>query len=237
MELKDYVQILIKRGWIIVLVAAVAAFSAIVFSQTQTPIYKSSVTLLVEFRPDWGPANTVKTLLRNYSLQIQRRANAQTVINRLQLDMSPETLLGKVTVDPDEANLTIQIDVKDNDPIIAQRIAQTLGEVFIEERTTANLELDKRDRVNVFLRDAALPGELFSPKWKINALAGGILGALLGGLVVLLLEWIESGTIRTPEDVERHVGVAVLGAIPVIPASEAALATESRPRLAFFARR
>jgi capsular polysaccharide biosynthesis protein len=31
---------------------------------------------------------------------------------------------------------------------------------------------------------------------------------------VAALEWIESGLVRTPADVERKLGLAVLGAIP-----------------------
>ncbi|MFQ6015637.1 MAG: YveK family protein [Anaerolineae bacterium] len=223
MDLKDYARILLKRGWIIVLVALVTAVSAVIFSKTQTPVYKAHITLLVEpARPDWGLANTIKTLLRNYSLQIYRRTTAQEVVDRLQLDIPPDRLLSRVAVDPDEANLTIQIEAKDYDPFIAQEIVQTLAEIFVEERDAANLGLDKRDRLYVSIRDNALPGSIYSPKTKLNALAGGILGVLLGGLIVFFLEWLEADVIRSTEDVERYIGVVVVGTIPTITAKEAA---------------
>jgi len=41
-----------------------------------------------------------------------------------------------------------------------------------------------------------------------------VLGVLLGVLIVLLLEWIEADILRTPEVVERTLGLATLGAIP-----------------------
>jgi capsular polysaccharide biosynthesis protein len=68
---------------------------------------------------------------------------------------------------------------------------------------------------------------LFSPRTKINTLAGGIFGAMLGVVIVFLLEWLESDIVRTTEDVERYVGVAVVGSIPVIT-SEGGVSTGAR---------
>ena len=76
------------------------------------------------------------------------------------------------------------------------------------------LDQDKRDRVGVSAKDAAQPAYLQSPKKKINALAGGVFGVLLGGLIVLGLEWLDSGIIRSSLDLERASGKSVLGEIP-----------------------
>ncbi len=45
-------------------------------------------------------------------------------------------------------------------------------------------------------------------------MAAAVVGLLLGGLVVFFLEWIESDVIRSAQDVERYIGVTVLGTIP-----------------------
>jgi uncharacterized protein involved in exopolysaccharide biosynthesis len=55
MELKDYLNVLLKRGWIILLVAVITASSAFVFSKMQTVAYRSSIWLNVwPGRPDGG---------------------------------------------------------------------------------------------------------------------------------------------------------------------------------------
>jgi capsular polysaccharide biosynthesis protein len=54
----------------------------------------------------------------------------------------------------------------------------------------------------------------FRPQTTINTAAGGILGLLLGALIVAVLEWLEAGVVRTPADVERKLGLPVLGMIP-----------------------
>jgi capsular polysaccharide biosynthesis protein len=110
----------------------------------------------------------------------------------------------------------LQIDADDADPLIARDIAQTTAEVFVEDIQVYMLEQDKRDRVEVSIRDYALPGGLHKPKWKINVLAGGLLGALLGMVAVLLLRWMEADVIRGGTDIEGTLGLPVLGAIPVV---------------------
>ena len=52
------------------------------------------------------------------------------------------------------------------------------------------------------------------PKPTLNAIAGGLLGALVGGLLIFFLEWLESDILRVPENVARTLGIPVLGAIP-----------------------
>ena len=125
----------------------------------------------------------------------------------------------KIRVRPIESDFLIQIDVDDYDPILAAQIAQTTAQVFVEDISAYMLDQDKRDRVEVSIRENAQPGVLHFPKWKVNALAGAVLGALLGGIVIFILEWIEADTIHTSQDVERHIGTVVLGTIPAVPSS------------------
>jgi capsular polysaccharide biosynthesis protein len=221
LELKRYLSIFLKRGWIIALLVVITAVSAYGFSKMQTRIYKASIQISINpARPDWGLAQVAKIMLRNYTINMTTHTWAQRVIDTLQLDVSTGELLSYITASSDDANLTIQLDVKHQLPETAQEIAQTWANFFVEWRAKENLELNKEDRVGASILDAPSVS-IFRPKTKINVAAGGILGALLGGLIVLFLEWLESDIIRTAEDVERYVGVVVLGSIPTISADEA----------------
>ena len=214
-ELQDYLNILRKRGWIILLTACITAASALGFSLMQTPKYKATAKLSVNpARPDWGLVGAAKMVLRNYTINMTTHKTAQKVIDRAQLDMSTDDLLSKVTVSSDESDLTLQVDAKDYDPVVAIQIAQTLSEVFIEDQTEWNQKQDRQDQIEVSLLDNVRDAPKFSPKIKINTLAGGIFGVLLGGVIVLFLEWLESDILRTPGDVERFIGLTVLGTIP-----------------------
>ena len=222
MQLRDYFRILRKRGWIILVLVIITATTALVVSRLQTPVYRSTIYLNVwPARLDWGLQQTIKGLMRNYAGDIQSREAALEVIKRLKLDITPEELRAKLTVSPIESDFLIQIDADDYDPIIAQKIAQTAAERFVEKMKAYNLKQDRQDQVDVTIRDYAQPGKLHKPKWKINVLAGAFFGLLVGGLVVFIMEWLEADVLRTSEDVEKHTGVAVLGAIPIIASTNA----------------
>ncbi|OQY32459.1 MAG: hypothetical protein B6243_07385, partial [Anaerolineaceae bacterium 4572_5.2] len=84
MELNDYIRIFYRRGWIVLLVAFIAAAAAYGVSKLQTPVYSASVRLSVvpARATDWGSSNSLKDLLRNYVENIQTHRTAKEVIDR-----------------------------------------------------------------------------------------------------------------------------------------------------------
>lgn len=217
MELMDYLNILRRRGWIIVLVAAIAAGSAYGFSELQTPVFSASTRLSVQpARADWGLSNTLKDLLRNYVENIRTHRTAQQVIDRAQLDMSTNDLLSKLFVEPDASTFTIKIEARDTDPEVAYAIVDTVAIVFIEERNAWNQRQDRRDQVDVVMLDSVynLGYAQFSPNTRINTLAGGLFGIMVGILIIFFLEWLAQDVIRHREDLERVLNTTVLGDIP-----------------------
>jgi capsular polysaccharide biosynthesis protein len=219
-EIQEYFRILWKRGWIVVLVALITATSAYGFSKQQTPIYKGIQQIHFEpGRADWGLQMSAKDQLPIYRAQLDSDEVAWKVIDRLGLDLSPSALRSKIRTGTDEAAFSLVVEALDPDPEIAKTIARTFAEVFKEERDEWNMRQDRRDRVHTYIRNDA-QCTLHRPKTKINTLAGGIFGIMLGVVIVFFLEWLESDIVRTAEDVERHVGIAVLGSIPAITSEE-----------------
>lgn len=222
MEIKDYLKILRKRGWIIVVMALLAAAAAFAVSKVQTPEYKSKATVsVVPARSDWGLSNTAKELLRNFAVNIQTHKTARQVIDRAQLDMSTYDLLAKVEVNPVSDSFMIEISARDQEPDVARKIALAFANEFIDERNAYYAQQDKADRIEVKLVDDNIDAPLFKPKPLLNALAGFVLGALLGLVIVFALEWLEADILRTPGAVERTLGISVLGAIPADPTQQA----------------
>ena len=102
MEIQEYFRILWRRGWIIVLLAAITAVSAYGFSEMQTPVWKGVSKL--HFRPyraDWGLTNTAKEWLPLYRERIQSDQMLRDVIGRLRLDLSYDALKGKIATAAD----------------------------------------------------------------------------------------------------------------------------------------
>jgi len=214
-EFREYWNIVLRRGWIVLLVAVVAAVAALGVSLLMPETYEATIQLSVNpARADWGLSQATKDLLRNYVLNIKSHRMTQKAIDLAQLDMSTYDFLANLDVSDDAANLSITIQAESHDPEEARLMAQTLADVFVEERRAWNAEQDKNNRIYVEKVDDIYDVPLASPKIKFNVLAGAVFGAIAGGVAVFVLEWLRSDILQTTADVEKALGVAVLGAIP-----------------------
>jgi capsular polysaccharide biosynthesis protein len=221
MELRDYLRILRKRGWIIILTTLLTAAAAWGFSQMQTVEYKSTISVFVRpERIDNGTLLATKQILRGFVRYIDSLNFSQRVINQLGLDMKPDTLKGKVTIASKDEDYIIQIDVVDSDPAQSERVALEWANQFVQWRDQDNLKQRKEDRVDANIVQNPTTGK-FKPQTTLNVVAGAIIGLLLGVIIVFFLESIESNILRAPDDVERVLGTTVIGAIPAAGAEAA----------------
>lgn len=213
MEFKDYIRILRRRGWLIILLAVLTAGAAFAFSKMQTPVYEASARLLITSRPDFGQTQAARELRRDFATYLRSSLRAADVIEELQLDMTPFELLGDAEIAAGTSENVVQVTVENTNPDLAKQIAQTWAEQLIIWRDEMNAALREEDRIKAQLLDEPTVA-LDRPQTTINTAAGGVFGALLGVVVVFLLEWIESGIVRRPEDVERYLDIPVVGTIP-----------------------
>jgi capsular polysaccharide biosynthesis protein len=228
MELRDYLRILRKRGWIIILTTLLTAAAAWGFSRLQAVEYKSSVNVFVSpDRIDNGTLLAAKQILRGFRAYIDSENFAAQVIERLGLDMKPDQLKPKVTIATKDEDFLLQIDVVNTDGDQANDIARTWATAFVEWRQQENLKQRKEDRVSAYIVQDPKYGQ-FRPQTSLNVIAGAIIGLLLGVLIVFFLEAIESNILRSSDDVERVLGTTVIGAIPATGA-EAARSRKKQP--------
>ena len=127
--------------------------------------------------------------------------------------MTPGALFGDVTVAAATSESIIQVNVESTDPDLAKQIAGVWARQLIDWRRDENADLREEDRIKAQLIDEPTVG-LESPNTRINTAAGAVFGALLGIVVIFVLEWIESGVVRRPQDVERYLEMPVIGTIP-----------------------
>ena len=213
MEFKDYIRIVRQRGWLILLLAVLTAGAAFGFSKMQTPVYQATARLLITSRPDFGQTQAARTLKLDYATWLRSSYHAAAVIEQLQLDMRPEELMGDVAVQAATSESVIFIEVENTNPEVAQAVAGAWAQRLIDWRRDENANLREEDRIKAQLIDDPNVG-LASPKTKINTAAGAVFGGLMGILIIFILEWIESGIVRRPEDVERYLDIPVIGTIP-----------------------
>ena len=215
MEFGQIVGILRKRWWIILVAVVATAISAVGFTKLQTPTYQSTVEVVIQpARPDFGLTQSAKTLLRSYMTVADSNKWAQQVIDRLRLDMTPQQLRSNARFAAEDDRMVIKIEIEDTDGEQANRIARAWATLLVEWRDSENQRLRKEDRVGAVLRDEPTYSQAWPPRTTIVLAAGVIFGLLIAAVVIFFLEWVESGIIRTPRDVEQWIGVTVLGTVP-----------------------
>jgi capsular polysaccharide biosynthesis protein len=214
MEFGDYIRILRKRWWIIVVAIVLTAGSALLFSELQHPEYTSTAEIVIEpARPDWGLAQSAKMLLRTYMTVADSYSWAQDVIDEMELPMTPEQLRGNARFAAEDDRMVIKLEVDAYDGDQANDIARAWAEGLVQWRDNQNQRQNKEDRVYAYLRDQPRYVQSW-PKTKIVTAAGGILGLVIASVIIFFLEWLEAGIIRTPQDMEHQLNLSVMGTIP-----------------------
>jgi capsular polysaccharide biosynthesis protein len=220
MNLIDYGRIILRRGWIAILLAVVAAVAAYAFSQVVTPIYRGTQTiLLVPSRSDNGLTLATVQLLNNRRTYLASSLRAQEIIDNLSLDYTAGYLLEQATIAPNRDNITIQIDVDLPANSIGEAqallipIVSEWGQLLIDYQNDQNQAARQEDRIKAEVQDNVQVYQL-QPNERIYTLIGGIAGFFLGIVLIFILEYLESNVIRRREDIEKALGINVLAAVP-----------------------
>lgn len=226
-SLKELFQTLKKRLSLIIIIAAIAtATSGIVSYFLLTPIYQSSTQILVnqsknqEQVYNYNEVQTNLQLINTYTVIIKSPAILDKVIEKENLDMSTGALNELVTVSSEQNSQVVNIAVQNEDPKIAADIANSIAVTFQEEIS----KIMKVDNVSI-LTQAQL-GENPSPikpKPLMNMAIALVVGLMAGVGLSFLLEYLDN-TLKSEQDIEKVLGLPVLGAITTINMEEEAKA-------------
>src|SRR5665648_1190487 len=94
---------------------------------------------------------------------------------------------------------------------VSENIYIILLEKYQEARINEVMEIgDIR-----IIDEARIPNSPIKPNKKLNLAIGGILGLMLGVMLTFFLEYMDN-TIKTTDDIERYLGLPVLGLIPKV---------------------
>ena len=215
MNLVDYGRIVLRRGWIIILVAIIGAASAFILSRQQPAIVRATKVMLIQpARVDNGLTIATTSLLNPLVAYLNSTYRAQEVIDNLQLDMTSPDLLGMVDISAVRDNMTIQIDVNMADCAIANQVAEQWGNLLIQYRIQQNQTALQESRVDAVAQDASKCPTSQSPNIPINTAAGALFGLILGVIIVFVLEYLESSIVHRREDIERALELPVLASVP-----------------------
>lgn len=208
--------------WSVILASIIGALLAYLLSSiVMTKKYNSTTKIYVLNQQDatqitYSDLQTGTQLTKDYAELVTSRTVAAQVIAQLDLqskyddmkNITPDILAGMVSVNIQNDTRIISITVTDTSPTRAQDIANAV-------RVAASAHIyDVMDIEAVNVVDYAnLPERAASPNVKRNVIIGFLLGFIIA-IGVITVVYILDDTIKTPDDVERYLGLSVLGSIP-----------------------
>lgn len=219
-ELRELLEIVNKRKWIIIVVTAIAVTIGGIYSAFFiTPLYKSETTLMVNNSKglsssdlaasfDLGSISTSQKLVITYGEIVKSRIVLEQVIEKQGLEDTYEQLLKRITSEPVKSTEILKISVTDIEPAKAASISNSIADVFIKEV----MRILKVNNVETIDRAIAIDKPI-NVKTKLNIAISLVLGLMLGVFIAFALEYLDN-TIKTPQDVEKALGLAIIGTIP-----------------------
>ncbi len=180
-----------------------------------TPMYQSSTQMFIRTQTEGSVSALmydmqVGTMLtQDYAVMIKSRHVLEQVIEDLELEgMTYQQLAGKISVTLPEDTRIVTIKVTDDNPVDAMKIADTVRERASEHITNVM----GIEAVNV-VDTANLPTSSISSGPMKYAFLGGVAGCFLM-CALFVVRFIMNDAIRTPDDVERKLGLSVLAVVP-----------------------
>lgn len=215
-DLGELISVLWRKAYFIILAGIAAALVA--FAATQillTPKYTATTSMYMLTRSSQESGLTASDLqtgtqlTQDYMELAKSRSVMEQVISRLNLDMSVEELNSSVTTSNTENTRIMTIEVENEDPQLAQEIADA-----VREAASSKIEdIMEIDAVNT-IEEANLPKEPSSPSVKKNTLLGALLGMILAAALIVI-RFLLDDTVKTPDDVEKYLGLNVLTSVPM----------------------
>jgi capsular polysaccharide biosynthesis protein len=214
MQLTDFVNVILKRWWVIALTTLAAAAAAYGVSKLLPDTYRSqAVYLALANQADNGLNIVLRNSMNSYRELVLQPDVLDQISQANGLDISGDQWMQDVNIQPrpDEQKIIIEVDAPTLDQSMA--MADAVGERIVAEVNRINATLEGTARINVErIQQARLVS--IQPNTRINVLAGAILGFVVGLLLAFVLEYLDD-TLKTSADVERFVGLTTLGAIPI----------------------
>ncbi len=213
-DLLEVLSVLLQKAWIIILTTLLGALIAGLYTYFLiTPLYQSTTSFYVVSRQSEGAYTSsdltaANQLTNDYAEIIKSRTVAETVIDNLNLNITPTQLINKISVSTPSSARVVYIKVLDPSPEMAMKIANSV------RRNASNriAEVMSTESVNV-IDTANLPTGKYSPSLSRNVAIGGLLAAVVTCAVILFF-YITNDTIKTSDDVEKYLGLSTLGTIP-----------------------
>ena len=209
----------IRKRWIMIVAITLTAtiISGVISFFVIDPVYEASTKVFVGKEESDDAAynssdiNMYQQLLQTYAQAIQTKDLVNRAISGLNYDkLEASSVVNSLTVTPISSTQILQIKYQSKNPEEARDVLKSVTDEFI---VTAK-ELVPNGNVRV-IEEVELPENPVSPNKKMNIAIAFLLGLMVSVGLVFLLEYLDN-TYKNKDQLEKDLGIPVLGAIPDI---------------------
>ena len=218
-DLRELLAVLLSQ-WLLILVVTFLG-GGIAFGVSHymiVPQYESTAQLYVLSKStsitSLADIQTGTSLTNDYMVVVEGRPVLEQVIVNLSLNESYHSLKSKVTLNNPSNSRILEITVRDENPAMAKKIADEIADVgstFIAAKMVQDAPM--------IIQKGYADGQPVSPNIIKNTLIGAVLGAFLA-MAIIVISYLFNDTIMTAEDVEKKLGLNVLGTLPLEEAED-----------------
>ena len=203
-----------KIALLIIITAGVCMLGTVYGIFIQKPMYKSYTTVILGGNETNSNTSITqsditlnKNLVETYAQIVKSRRVLLQVINKLNINMSYESLYSKITVTALNNTEIIKITVEDYDAIRAKNIANVTANIFAEEV----VKLYNMNNVNI-LDEAFESVKPFNINVVKQVVIYFVIGFVLGAGILFVIFYFDR-TIKSVEQIEQKIKLPILGSV------------------------
>jgi len=224
LDIRDYLVILRRYWWIILVLTVIGAGVGFATSLISTPQYQSTVRLFVTTQSGTSVGEAYQNNLFSqervvsYAGLAESEQVAARAVDQLKLQISVDDLRSRVTAKPVEKTVLLDVSVRDANPETAQTYANAISDQLVQ--LIGELETSRRGGTPaagaVVVDDADYPSVPIGST-RATRIGLGAAGGFAAGLVAAVAAGLLDRRLRGRDSVERATGSSVLGALPAEP--------------------
>jgi capsular polysaccharide biosynthesis protein len=219
LDVRDIIRILKKRFWLIFSITLIAALISGLYSvYVLKPIYQSKVSIVIgklqdateQSQYNYNDVMMFQNLMKTYAQIANSRTVAQKALELLgsKDNMTVKEIMSQTTVTPQADTQIIELSVKNGSPELSKAVLDAVCQSFTEEATrifpSGYLQI---------IDTSEVPKIPVGPRKKLNVAIAFLLGLMASLGLSFMLEYLDN-TIKNESDLERYIGIPVIGVIP-----------------------
>lgn len=213
-NVKDLLQAVWKRAWLVVLCVVLAAAISLVYTKNfVTPTYKASVTMYVNNNSSISGMTSsdlavALQLANTYVNIIQSDAVLEAVVDATGLNLTSQQIRSMLSAEVVDETEMFQVDVISPNAQMSADIVNAIASIApaeisrIIEGSTAKV-----------VDYAKVPTERYGPNYVTNTIIGGLIGGMLVVALITVFK-LADNRVQNEEDLMKILQVPVLGTIP-----------------------